>query len=59
MANYARKLGVDPEAALRDANAKFARRFAAMEAIAGGSLAGLSLDEQEAHWQAVKASERG
>ncbi len=59
MANYARKLGVDPEAALRDANAKFARRFAAMEAIAGGSLAGLSLDEQEAHWQTVKAAERG
>ncbi|MBL8651405.1 MAG: nucleoside triphosphate pyrophosphohydrolase [Sphingopyxis sp.] len=59
MANYARKLGVDPEAALRDANAKFARRFAAMEAIAGGSLAGLSLDEQEAHWRTVKASERG
>lgn len=58
VANYARKLGVDPEAALRDANAKFARRFAAMEANAGGSLAGLSLDEQEAHWRAVKASER-
>ena len=58
VANYARKLGVDPEAALRDANMKFARRFAAMEANAGGSLAGLSLDEQEAHWQAVKASER-
>lgn len=58
VANYARKLGVDPEAALRDANLKFARRFAAMEANAGGSLAGLSLDEQEAHWQAVKASER-
>ena len=59
VANYARKLGVDPEAALRDANMKFARRFAAMEAYAGGSLAGLSLDAQEAHWQAVKASERG
>ncbi len=58
VANYARKLGVDPEAALRDANAKFARRFAAMEAIAGGSLQGLSLDEQEAHWQTVKVAER-
>jgi len=56
--NYARKLGVDAEGALRDANAKFARRFAAMEANAGGSLAGLSLDAQEAHWQAVKVSER-
>lgn len=55
--NYARKLGVDAESALRDANLKFARRFAAMEARAGGSLQGLSLDAQEAHWQAVKASE--
>ena len=55
--NYARHLGVDSEAALRDANAKFARRFAAMEDLAGGSLAGLSLDAQERHWLAVKASE--
>ncbi|HEY0596617.1 nucleoside triphosphate pyrophosphohydrolase [Sphingopyxis sp.] len=56
--NYARKLGVDAESALRDANLKFARRFAAMEERAGGSLAGLSLDEQEQHWIGVKASER-
>ena len=56
--NYARKLGVDAESALRDANLKFARRFAAMEAQAGGSLQGLSLDAQEAHWEAVKVSER-
>ncbi len=55
--NYARHLNVDAEGALRDANMKFARRFAAMEDRAGGSLAGLSLDEQEAHWLAVKASE--
>lgn len=57
--NYARKLGVDAEGALRDANLKFARRFEAMEDLAGGTLAGLSLDAQEAHWQAVKASEEG
>ncbi|WP_439567781.1 nucleoside triphosphate pyrophosphohydrolase [Sphingopyxis sp.] len=56
--NYARHLGVDAESALRDANVKFARRFVAMEDRAGGSLAGLSLDAQEAHWLAVKASER-
>lgn len=55
--NYARHLNVDAEGALRDANMKFARRFAAMEDRAGGSLVGLSLDEQEAHWLAVKASE--
>lgn len=58
MVNYARHLGVDAEGALRDANKKFARRFAAMEDRAGGSLSGLSLDTQEAHWLAVKASER-
>ncbi len=57
--NYARKLGVDAESALRDANVKFARRFAAMEDRAGGSLQGLPLDAQEAHWAAVKTSERG
>ena len=56
--NYARKLGVDAEVALRDANVKFARRFAAMEELAGGSLSGLSLDVQESHWLAVKVSER-
>lgn len=56
--NYARHLGVDAESALRDANTKFARRFAAMEDRAGGSLAGLSLDAQESHWLAVKESER-
>ncbi|MDO9369108.1 MAG: nucleoside triphosphate pyrophosphohydrolase [Sphingopyxis sp.] len=56
--NYARHLGIDAESALRDANIKFARRFAAMEDRAGGSLAGLPLDAQEAHWLAVKASER-
>ncbi len=56
--NYASHLGVDAETALRDANLKFARRFGAMEDRAGGSLSGLSLDAQEAHWQAVKASER-
>ena len=56
--NYARKLGIDAESALRDANLKFARRFAAMEERAGGSLAGLTLDDQEGHWIAVKAAER-
>ncbi len=56
--NYARKLGVDAEGALRDANLKFGRRFAAMEELAGGSLSGLSLDVQESHWMAVKVSER-
>ncbi len=56
-ANLARKLDIDPEAALAAANRKFETRFAAMEVKAGGSLAGLSLAEQESLWQAVKADE--
>ena len=51
--NYARKLDVDAEAALRHANAKFERRFRAMEA-ADERFAERSLDEQEALWQRVK-----
>lgn len=52
--NWARKLGVDPETALRGANAKFERRFKAMEAIAGSDFPGLSLSDKEALWQAIK-----
>ena len=39
MANVARHLGVDPEAALRDANAKFVRRFRSIEAALGRTAA--------------------
>lgn len=52
--NWARKFGIDPEAALRGANAKFERRFRAMEAMAGEAFAGLSLDEKEALWVEAK-----
>ncbi|RYD58540.1 MAG: nucleoside triphosphate pyrophosphohydrolase [Sphingomonadales bacterium] len=52
--NWARKLGVDPEAALRGANAKFEGRFKAMETEAGDAFAGLTLEEKELLWQAVK-----
>ena len=52
--NYARKLGIDPEVALRGCNAKFERRFRHAEQAAGESFAGLSLDEKEALWQAAK-----
>jgi len=52
--NWARKLEVDAEAALRAANAKFERRFRAMEDEAGAAFPSLSLDEQEALWQDVK-----
>ncbi|WP_404339215.1 nucleoside triphosphate pyrophosphohydrolase [Sphingomonas sp. MMS12-HWE2-04] len=53
--NWARKLDIDPEAALRRANAKFERRFKAMEAEAGETFATLDLDAQEALWQSAKA----
>ena len=55
--NLVRAHGIAPEDALRAANAKFERRFRAMEAMAGAGFAQLSLDDQEALWQAVKAGE--
>nr|WP_166176594.1 nucleoside triphosphate pyrophosphohydrolase [Altererythrobacter segetis] len=57
--NLVRAYGIAPEDALRAANIKFERRFRAMEALAGGhkAFAALSLDEQEALWQRVKAAE--
>jgi ATP diphosphatase len=59
-ANLARKLEVDAEAALRAANAKFERRFRAMEALAsarGETFSGLSLAAQEGLWSDVKRAE--
>ncbi len=58
MVNWSRHLGIDAEAALRDANAKFARRFRAMETAAGGSIDGRDLETQEELWLAVKRHER-
>ncbi|MGK0673108.1 MAG: nucleoside triphosphate pyrophosphohydrolase [Halothiobacillaceae bacterium] len=55
--NLARKLGVDPEAALRGCNAKFERRYRSMETVAaarGLRLADLTLEEQEAIYREVK-----
>jgi len=56
--NWARHLGVDPEAALRLGNAKFERRFRAMEALAGTDFTALDLNAKEALWDRVKADER-
>ena len=56
--NLVRAHGIAPEDALRAANAKFERRFRAMERMADGNFADRSLEEQEKLWQAVKASER-
>jgi ATP diphosphatase len=58
LANLARKLDLDPEAALAGANAKFERRFSAIEAALAGrgqSPADSTLEEMEAEWQAAKA----
>lgn len=57
--NLARQLGLDPGSALRRGNAKFERRFRAMEALAGGheQLEEWPLDDMEALWQQVKLSE--
>lgn len=54
--NWARKLGIEPEAALRAATAKFERRFRAMETMAGEGFAALDLDAKEALWTSVKAA---
>ncbi len=54
--NWSRKLGIDPETALRAANAKFERRFRDMEARANGNFATLDLEAQEALWSAAKRS---
>jgi ATP diphosphatase len=58
IANLLRRHDIDPEAALRAGNAKFERRFRAMETLAGPGFADLPLAEQEALWQRVKATER-
>ena len=54
--NLVRAYGISPEQALRKANDKFERRYRGMEARAE-TFAALSLEEQEALWQAVKADE--
>jgi MazG family protein len=61
MANLARHLSVDPEHALRRTNAKFTRRFKAVEAAVAASARSMddvSLDEMEAIWTGIKAQER-
>jgi nucleoside triphosphate diphosphatase len=60
-ANLARHLKVDPEAALRQANAKFERRFAHIErrlGETGRTPESASLDEMERLWAEAKAEER-
>jgi nucleoside triphosphate diphosphatase len=59
--NLARRLSIDPEMALRHANAKFDRRFRRVEALLaaqGREPASSTLDEMEAAWEQTKAEER-
>jgi MazG family protein len=60
LVNLARKMDIDPEAALRAASRKFARRFAGVERLADArqvQLKALGLDELDALWQEVKRDE--
>ena len=55
--NVARKLGIDPEAALRSGNAKFERRFSYIEttlAQMGKDFDAITLEDMEALWQKSK-----
>ncbi len=57
LANIARRLGIDLEAALREANRRFYRRFTYMEEVCrqrGLNLGELSFDEQNALWEEAK-----
>jgi MazG family protein len=57
IANLSRKLGVEPEAALRRANEKFTARFDALEkafSAHGRSLSNATLEEMEMEWQKIK-----
>jgi tetrapyrrole methylase family protein/MazG family protein/ATP diphosphatase len=62
IANLARKLGIEPESALRKANEKFSARFERLEhgfEARERSIHDATLDEMEAEWHAVKSSEVG
>jgi len=58
LVNVARKLGIEPEAALRVANDKFQRRFDTVErsmTSEGHAFRDMTLDQLEAYWQRAKA----
>jgi XTP/dITP diphosphohydrolase/ATP diphosphatase len=57
MVNLARRLNVEPELALRHTNAKFRRRFAAMEAASPQPLEALSAAQLESLWSQAKLEE--
>ena len=60
LANFARRIDIDLEAALRGANERFCRRFSRMEDICqkrGVSLSSLSPEEQNTLWEQAKREE--
>ena len=60
IANLSRRLGIEPEAALRKANEKFTKRFNQMEAnfhANGRTLDGATLEEMDAEWERIKKHE--
>jgi len=62
LVNIARRLGIDLEAALRQANQRFYRRFTYMEEVCrkrGINLAELSFDEQNKLWEEAKKKVEG
>lgn len=62
LANLSRFLEVDPEDALQLSNAKFQRRFRALEKEArleGRDIHGMTLAEMDALWERIKGRERG
>jgi ATP diphosphatase len=57
MANLARKMGIEPETALRKANEKFTKRFTEMETrvvSSGRTMGAMTLEQLEAEWRVVK-----
>ena len=59
LANLARKLDLDPEACLQQANLKFHKRFNAIEQAAaskGKTLAEMSLEDMESDWQKINTT---
>jgi XTP/dITP diphosphohydrolase len=58
LVNYARFIGVDPEAALERSNLKFKSRFEYIETNAPRPLTDMSLDEMDALWNKAKSIER-
>jgi|tagenome__1003787_1003787.scaffolds.fasta_scaffold20807295_2 ATP diphosphatase len=60
IANLSRKLGIEPETALRKANDKFTKRFGALEqnvTATGRAMKDMTLEELESEWQRVKAGD--